>query len=68
MKRSYLGVIGLAVILLLNIIFTQLLVHQFFFQNYWIVLLYVGLNILLFPTAFFIYKKEIHKGGSTNAK
>lgn len=68
MKRSYVGVIGLSIILLLNIIFTQMLVHQFFYQNYGIVLVYMGINIVLFPVAVLIYRKEIHKGGSTDVK
>ncbi|MBB6454027.1 hypothetical protein HNQ94_002478 [Salirhabdus euzebyi] len=64
MKRSYVGVIGLLIILGLNIVFTQLLVHQFFYENYEAVLLYMGINILLFPVAIFIYKKEKNKGGA----
>ncbi|WP_240374931.1 hypothetical protein [Bacillus piscicola] len=63
MKRSYVGVIGMCAILLLNIIFTQLLVHQFFYQNYDAVLIYTGINIILFPIAILIYKKESRKGG-----
>ncbi|MFD1037755.1 hypothetical protein ACFQ3N_04935 [Virgibacillus byunsanensis] len=68
MKRSYVGVISLCVILALNIIFMQLLVHQFFYENYDGVLIYMGINILLFPIAIFIYKKEKHRGGQTNGK
>ncbi|MDC3417865.1 hypothetical protein [Aquibacillus salsiterrae] len=68
MKRSYVGVIGLSVILLANIIFTQLMVHQFFFQNYDAVLLYMASNIILFPVAILIYKKERDKGESGYAK
>ncbi|SET02506.1 hypothetical protein SAMN05216389_104211 [Oceanobacillus limi] len=68
MKRSYVGVIGLCIVLALNIVFLQLLVHQFKYQNYELVLLYMGINLILFPIAIMIYRKEIHKGGDDNAK
>ncbi|QQK74757.1 hypothetical protein HUG15_03470 [Salicibibacter cibarius] len=58
MKRSYVGVLALCLVLLLNIVFLQLAVHQFFFERYTLVLIYVALNILLFPIALWIYKKE----------
>jgi hypothetical protein len=57
MKRSYLGVLLLSVILLLNIIFTQKMVHQYFYENYLNTLIYCGLNIVLFPVALVVYKK-----------
>jgi len=57
MKRSYQGVLLLSVILLLNIVFTQKMVHQFFYENYVNTLIYCGLNIVLFPVAWVIYKK-----------
>ncbi|MFC4559567.1 hypothetical protein ACFO3D_15310 [Virgibacillus kekensis] len=68
MKRSYLGVISLLAVLFMNIVFTQLLVHQFFYQNFGDVLLYMSFNLLLFPLAVLIYRKEVNKGGSKNAK
>ncbi|MFD1780928.1 MULTISPECIES: hypothetical protein [Fredinandcohnia] len=57
MKRSYQGVLLLSVILLLNIIFTQKMVHQYFYENYVNTLIYCGLNIVLFPVALVVYKK-----------
>jgi uncharacterized membrane protein len=68
MKRSYVGVIAMCCILMLNIVFTQLLVHQFFYENYDAVLVYMGLNIILFPIALLIYKKEKNKGGSSHGE
>lgn len=60
MKRSYLGVIILAAILMMNIVFTQYMVHQFYYENYVNVLIFGGLNIVLFPLAVFAYKKTIN--------
>lgn len=57
MKRSYRGVLILTIILLLNIIFTQKMVHQFFYENYVNTLVFCGLNIVLFPVAWILYKK-----------
>lgn len=64
MKRSYVGVLLLAMILAMNIVFTQLLVHQYYYENYVVTLMYTGFNILLFPIAIYIYKKEKNKGGN----
>ncbi|WP_101845431.1 hypothetical protein [Halobacillus sp. Marseille-P3879] len=64
MKRSYLGVIALCTTLLLNIVFMQLAVHQYFYENYAATLIYTVLNIMLFPLAVIIYKREKNKGGS----
>ncbi|MBG9587750.1 hypothetical protein [Cytobacillus firmus] len=60
MKRSYLGVIILAAILMMNIVFTQYMVHQYYYENYENVLIFGGLNIVLFPLAVFAYKKTIN--------
>ena len=60
MKRSYLGVIILAAILMMNIVFTQYMVHQFYYENYENVLIFGGLNIILFPLAVLAYKKTIN--------
>ncbi|SCW52987.1 hypothetical protein SAMN04487970_101321 [Paenibacillus tianmuensis] len=59
MKRSYRGVILLSIVLLLNIIFTQYTVNHYYFENYKLVILFAALNVLLFPIALFIYKKEV---------
>ncbi|WP_442597974.1 hypothetical protein [Neobacillus sp. D3-1R] len=63
MKRNYISVFILAGILLLNIIFTQKMVHQYFYENYVNTLIFVGLNIILFPVAWFVYKRDRKKGG-----
>ncbi|MEH6987766.1 MULTISPECIES: hypothetical protein [Bacillales] len=60
MKRRYLGVIILAAILMMNIVFTQYMVHQYYYENYENVLIFGGLNIVLFPLAVFAYKKTIN--------
>ncbi|MEH7225112.1 hypothetical protein V7112_14980 [Bacillus sp. JJ1566] len=57
MKLKYKGILALSVILLLNIIFTQKMVHQYFYENYVNTLIFCGLNILLFPVALIVYKK-----------
>ncbi|MCP1308807.1 hypothetical protein [Paenibacillus tyrfis] len=59
MKRSYRGVILLSVVLLLNIIFTQYTINHYYFENYKLVILFAALNVILFPIALFIYKKEV---------
>jgi hypothetical protein len=43
---------------MLNIVFTQYMVHQYFYQNYGKVLLFCFLNLLLFPIGIYIYKKD----------
>ncbi|MBM7570961.1 hypothetical protein [Aquibacillus albus] len=68
MKRSYVGIIGLCIILAFNIVLTQLLVHQFYYENYQAVFIYTIGNFVLFPVAILIYKKEKHKGGESHAK
>ncbi|WP_026581240.1 hypothetical protein [Bacillus sp. J33] len=60
MKRSYIGVIILSAILMMNIVFTQYMVHQYYYENYVNVLIFGGLNIVLFPLAVFAYKKTIN--------
>ncbi|MCM3440144.1 hypothetical protein M3683_04760 [Metabacillus halosaccharovorans] len=56
MKRNYLSVFLLCIVLFLNIIFTQYMVHQYFYENYMTSLIFCGLNLLLFPAALIIYK------------
>ncbi|MCT2535901.1 hypothetical protein NC661_08265 [Aquibacillus koreensis] len=68
MKRSFVGVILLCAILLMNIVFLQLLVHQYYFENYVAVLTYMGIMFLLFPLALWIYKKEKYKGDHSHEK
>jgi uncharacterized membrane protein len=63
MKRSYQSVAILCGILLLNIVFTQFMVHQYFYENYANTLIFMGLNIVLFPIALFVYKSGRNKGG-----
>lgn len=60
MKRSFIGVMILSAILMMNIIFTQYMVHQYYYENYVNVLIFGGLNIALFPLAVFAYKKTIN--------
>ncbi|GAA8911779.1 hypothetical protein [Paenibacillus ehimensis] len=59
MKRSYRGVILLSIVLLLNIIFTQYTINHYYYENYKLVILFAALNVILFPMALFIYKKEV---------
>ncbi|MHC0036163.1 hypothetical protein [Pseudoneobacillus sp. C159] len=61
MKRSNLSLAILCGILLLNIVFTQKMVHQFFYENYVQTLVYMGLNIVLFPIALYVYKRDQRK-------
>ncbi|OCA85135.1 hypothetical protein [Pseudobacillus wudalianchiensis] len=63
MKRSYLSVAVLCVILMMNIVFTQLIVHQYFFEHYVTVLIYCGFNILLFPIALLVYQQDRKRKG-----
>jgi hypothetical protein len=62
MKRSYRGVFMLCAVLMLNIAFTQYAINHYYFENYRITILFVLLNIALFPAALWIYKKEKHPG------
>lgn len=48
----------LSVIVFLNIVCTQMTVNAFFYENYRMVLVYAALNVLLFPVAVWIYRKE----------
>ncbi|NEW05832.1 hypothetical protein GK047_07345 [Paenibacillus sp. SYP-B3998] len=58
MKRSYLGVVLLCIMLFLNILCTQKAVNAYFFDQYRSVILYAICNILLFPAAIWIYRRE----------
>jgi hypothetical protein len=57
MKLRYVGVAILCAILMLNIIFTQYMVHQYYYENYVNTLIFGGLNIILFPVALYVYQK-----------
>ncbi|WP_066069521.1 hypothetical protein [Neobacillus soli] len=59
MKRSYVPVTLLLVVLMLNIIFTQYMVHQYFYENYSNTIIAAVINVILFPIAFIIYKKGV---------
>lgn len=63
MKLKFISVGILCGILLLNIVFTQKMVHQYFYENYVNTLIFMGLNIVLFPIAWFVYKRDRKKGG-----
>jgi multisubunit Na+/H+ antiporter MnhB subunit len=59
MKRSYRGVMLLSLILFLNIIFTQYTVNFYFYEKYALTVLFAVLNVILFPIAVYIYRKEV---------
>lgn len=61
MIRKHIYLILLAGILFLNIIFAKYIVHQFFYENYVNTLIFVGLNILLFPIALYIYRRDKYR-------
>ncbi|MDP4083358.1 MAG: hypothetical protein Q8934_01960 [Bacillota bacterium] len=65
MKHKYRNVVLLLAVLMLNIIFTQYMVHQYFFEHYKNSLIAAIINVGLFPIAFIIYKND-KKGVSTN--
>ena len=60
MKRSYFPVALLLAVLMLNIIATQYMVHQYFYENYTHTIAAGVVNLLLFPAAFLIYKKGVN--------
>ena len=60
MKRSYVSVALLLAVLILNLIFTQYMVHQYFYEHYTNTLVAAVINIILFPVAFVIYKKGVN--------
>jgi hypothetical protein len=43
---------------MLNIIFTHRTIQHYYYENYEQSLIYVLLNLVMFPIALFIYKKE----------
>jgi hypothetical protein len=60
MKRSYLPVALLLAVLMLNIIITQYMVHQYFYENYTNTIIAAVINVILFSIAFLIYKKGVN--------
>ncbi|MBT2654814.1 hypothetical protein J7E81_06060 [Bacillus sp. ISL-18] len=60
MKRSYVPVGLLLAVLMLNIIFSQYMVHQYFYQNYTNTIIAAVINVILFPIALIIYKKGVN--------
>jgi hypothetical protein len=60
MKRSYVSVALLLAVLFMNIIATQYMVHQYFYENYINTIVAGVINIILFPFAFLIYKKGVN--------
>lgn len=62
MKRSWRGVILLSVVLFLNIVITQLTVNNFYYEKYTHVVILAAANLILFPIALWIYRKEAKQG------
>jgi branched-subunit amino acid transport protein len=60
MKLKFLPVALLVAVLMLNIIFTQYMVHQYFYEHYTNSILAAVVNVILFPVAFLIYKKGVN--------
>jgi hypothetical protein len=58
MKRKYLGVGLLLAVLMANIVLTQYMVHQYFYEHYKNSMMAAIVNILLFVIAFVIYKND----------
>jgi len=60
MKRSYVSVALLLAVLFMNIIATQYMVHQYFYENYSNTIVAGVINLILFPFSFLIYKKGVN--------
>ncbi|HUC91678.1 MAG TPA: hypothetical protein VMS09_06540 [Paenibacillus sp.] len=58
MKRSWRGVIYLCIVLFLSIVVTQTVVNAFFYEKYGLVVTLALINVLLFPVALWIYRRE----------
>lgn len=48
----------MSLVLLLNIVCTQQVVNAYFYEQYAKVLVFAGLNLVLFPIAVWIYRRE----------
>lgn len=57
MRLKFFGVALLCAFFMMNIVFTQFMVHQYYYENYVNVLIFGGLNIVVFTLALFTYKK-----------
>lgn len=55
MKRN---LVILCVILMVNIIFTQYMVHQYFYEHYTNSIIAALINVVLFPIALLVYKYD----------
>lgn len=62
MKRSYLGVLLLCLVLFLNLVCTQYTINMYFAQRYEQSIVLALVNILIFPVALLIYRREKQKG------
>jgi hypothetical protein len=60
MKLKFVSVGLLLAVLMLNIIATQYMVHQYFYENYTNTIVAALINVILFPCAFLIYKKGVN--------
>lgn len=58
MKSSYRGVVSLCLVVFLSIVCTQQVVNNFFYERYEDVVMFAIFNVLLFPIAISIYKRE----------
>jgi hypothetical protein len=65
MKHKYLGVALLLAVLMANIVLTQYMVHQYFYEHYQNSIIAAATNIVLFFVAFLIYKND-KKGMKAN--
>ncbi|MEX1029498.1 MAG: hypothetical protein WDZ91_05565 [Paenibacillaceae bacterium] len=63
MKRSYRGVMLLSLILFLNIICTQYTVNFYFYEKYTLTIIFAAINVILFPCAVYIYRREVKVNG-----
>lgn len=64
MKRSYRGVILLSFVLFLNIVCTQYTINHYYYEKYELSILFAVFNIILFPIALYIYRKEVKVNGN----
>ncbi|MGG0719340.1 hypothetical protein ABE096_17320 [Robertmurraya massiliosenegalensis] len=58
MNHRLVNFVLLLICLMLNIVFTQKMVHQYKFENYDTAILFCVLNLIVFPIALFIYKRD----------
>jgi hypothetical protein len=58
MKRSYIGVLLLCAVVFLDIVCTQRAIHYYYYEQYSMTVMFAIFNIVLFPIAWLIYKKE----------